>query len=161
MVDNINKNTFGETDAKIKLNALNELKNAEIKNKRPSSNQKELLKLFADLLKTISNNNNNNDNNNNNNNSNNSNNNSNNNENESDNVNDNGNGNENESESESESNNENDNDNVNVSESESGSEDENEDKNEEYCKIKQLKGYFKMIDETKSFEKQITLFKKK
>ena len=33
-VDNINKNTIGETDAKIKLNALNELKNAEIKNKR-------------------------------------------------------------------------------------------------------------------------------
>ena len=73
MVDNINKNTIGQTDAKIKLNALNELKNAEIKNKRFSSNQKELLELFDDLLETISNNNN----------SNNSNNNSNNNENES------------------------------------------------------------------------------
>ena len=78
MVDNINKNTIGETDAKIKLNALNKLKNAEIKNKRLSSNQKELLELFNDLLETISNNNNgnntninsnnkNNDNNNNNN----------------------------------------------------------------------------------------------
>ena len=32
LVDHINKNTIGETDAKIKLNALNELKNAEIKN---------------------------------------------------------------------------------------------------------------------------------
>ena len=38
LVDNINKNTIGETDAKIKLNALTELKNAEIKNKRLSSN---------------------------------------------------------------------------------------------------------------------------
>ena len=91
MVDNINKNTIGETDAKIKLNALNELKNAEIKNKRLSSNQKELLELFDDLLETISNNNNSNNNNNN------SNNNSNNNENES------------ESENKSESDNENEN----------------------------------------------------
>ena len=153
LVDNINKNTIGETDAKIKLNALNELKNAETKNKRLSSTQKELLKLFADLLITVSNNNNNN---NNNNDSNNNNNNSNNNENESGNVNDNDN--ENESESESESNNENNNDNLNESESES--EDESEDTNEEYYKIKQLNGYFKMIDETKSFEKQINLFKK-
>ena len=32
LVDNISKNTIGETDAKIKLNALNELKNAEIRN---------------------------------------------------------------------------------------------------------------------------------
>ena len=60
MVDNINKNTIGETDAKIKLNALNELKNAEIQNKCLSSNQKDLLELFDDLLEKISNNNNNN-----------------------------------------------------------------------------------------------------
>ena len=75
MVDYINKNTIGETDVKIKLNALNELKNAEIKNKRLSPNQKESLELFDDLLKTISNNNYNNNNNsyNNNNNSNNNN----------------------------------------------------------------------------------------
>ena len=91
MVDNINKNTIGETDAKIKLNALNELKNAQIRNKRLRSNQKELLELFDDLLETISNNNNSNNNNNN------SNNNSNNNENES------------ESENKSESDNENEN----------------------------------------------------
>ena len=64
MVDYINKNAIGETDVKIKLNALNELKNAEIKNKRLSPNQKESLKLFDDLLKTISNNNYNNNNNN-------------------------------------------------------------------------------------------------
>ena len=62
LVDNINKNTIGETDAKIKLNALNELKNAEIKNKCLSSNQKELLEFFDHLLETISNNNNNNSN---------------------------------------------------------------------------------------------------
>ena len=130
MVDNINKNTIGETDAKIKLNALSQLKKAEIKNKRLSSNRKELLKLFADLLKTILNNNNNK----NNNNSNNSNNN--------------------------ESDNENESDSDNVNESESESEEESEDKNAEYYKIKQLNGYFKMIDETKSFEKQINLFKK-
>ena len=38
LVDYINKNTIGERDAK-RLNALNELKNAEIKNKRLSCNQ--------------------------------------------------------------------------------------------------------------------------
>ena len=91
MVDNINKNTIGETDDKIKLNALNELKKSEIKNKRLSSNQKELLELFDDLLEATSNINNSNNNNNN------SNNNSNNNENES------------ESENKSESDNENEN----------------------------------------------------
>ena len=140
LVDNFNKNTIGETDAKIKLNALNELKNAEIKNKRLSSNQKELLKLFTDLLPTISNNNTNSNNNDN--------------ESESDNENYNENESERDNGNESESANENDNDNVNESESES------EDKNEEYYKIKKLNGYFKMIDETKSFEKQINLFKK-
>ena len=122
MVDNINKNTITEKLARKNLNALNELKNAEIKNKCRSSNSTELLKLFDDLLETISNNNNNNNNSNNN-----------------------GNNNENESESE------NDND----------SESESEDKNEECYKIKQLNGYFRMIDETKSFEKQINVFKKK
>ena len=88
------------------------------------------------------------------------------------NNNNNNNNNENESENESENYNESDNDNVNeskseseddndnVNESENESEDESEDKNEEYCKIKQLNGYFKMIDETKSFEKQINVFKK-
>ena len=129
MVDNINKNTIGETDAKIKLNALNKLKNAKIKNKSLSSNQEELLKLFADLLKTISKNNYNhtNHNSNNNNHSNNK-------------------------ENESEKNNENDNDN------ESEGDNENESKDESEDKIKQLNGYFKMIDEIKLFEKQINLF---
>ena len=104
MVDDINKNTISEKLARKNLNALNELKNAEIKNKRLSSNQTELLTLFDDLLETISNNNSSNNNNNNNNN--------------------NGNNNENESESE------NDNDNVNDNDSESGSENENENDND-------------------------------
>ena len=103
MVDDINKNTISEKLARKNLNALNELKNAEIKNKRLSSNQTELLTLFDDLLETISNNNSSNNNNNNNNN---------------------GNNNENESESE------NDNDNVNDNDSESGSENENENDND-------------------------------
>ena len=46
MIENINKNTISETHARKNLNALNELKNTVIKNKRLSSNQKELLKLF-------------------------------------------------------------------------------------------------------------------
>ena len=103
MVDDINKNTISEKLARKNLNALNELKNAEIKNKRLSSNQTELLTLFDHLLETISNNNSNNNNNNNN-----------------------GNNNENESESEDE----NDNDNVNDNDSESKSESENENENE-------------------------------
>ena len=130
MVDNINKNTISEKLARKNLNALNKLKDAEIKHKCLSSNQTELLKLSDYLLETIGNNNNNNNNNSNNN----------------------GNNNENESDSEHE----NDNDNVN----DNGSESESEDKNEEYYKIKQLNGYFKMIDETESFETQINLFKK-
>ena len=59
---------------------------------------------------------------------------------------------------ESKSEGEDDNGNVNESESESG--DESEDKDEEYYKIKQLNGYFKMLDDTKSFEKQINVLKK-
>ena len=91
LVNNIIKNTISETLAKENINALNELKNAEIKKKRLISNQKKLLDLFDDLLKVIFNNNNND--NNNNNNSTNNNNNNNNNVSES--------GNENESENES------------------------------------------------------------
>ena len=77
MVNNIKNNTISESHAKHKLNALNEIKKAEIKGKRLISCQKKLLNLFYDLLETIFNNDNNNDNDNingsNNNNSNNSN----------------------------------------------------------------------------------------
>ena len=64
LIDNINENTITEILAKKNLNALKELKNTEIKNKRLISTQKELLNLFDDLLETIFNNNNNNNNNN-------------------------------------------------------------------------------------------------
>ena len=53
MVDNINKNAISEIHAKENINALNELKKAEIKDKRLMSGQKELLSFFNDLLDTI------------------------------------------------------------------------------------------------------------
>ena len=70
MVDNINKNTISEILAR-NLNPLNEIKKAEIKNKRLIIGQKELLNFFNNLLDTTltennNNNNNNNDSNNNN-----------------------------------------------------------------------------------------------
>ena len=60
MINNIKNNTISEADAKQKLNALDETKKVETKNKRLISSQKILLSLFDDLLKTIFNNNNNN-----------------------------------------------------------------------------------------------------
>ena len=77
MVDNINKNTISEILAR-NLNPLNEIKKAEIKNKRLIIGRKELLNFFNNLLDKIlteNNNNNNNNNNNSNNNNNDSNNN--------------------------------------------------------------------------------------
>ena len=53
MVDSINKNTISETHAEENINALNELKKTEIKDKRLMSGQKELLSFFNDLLDTI------------------------------------------------------------------------------------------------------------
>ena len=54
LVNNIRNNTISEIHAKKDLNALNEIKNAEIiKYKRCTSKQKELLNLFDDLLDTI------------------------------------------------------------------------------------------------------------
>ena len=53
LVDSINKNTISEIHAKENINALNELKKAEIKDKRLMSGQKELLSFFNDLLDTI------------------------------------------------------------------------------------------------------------
>ena len=59
MINNIENNTISETDAKQKLNAFDEIRKVETKNKRLISSQKTLLNLFDDLLKTIFNNNNN------------------------------------------------------------------------------------------------------
>ena len=53
MVDSINKNAISEIHAKENINALNELKKAEIKDKRLMSGQKELLSFFNDLLDII------------------------------------------------------------------------------------------------------------
>ena len=53
LVNNIKNNTISEIDAKKSLNALNKIKNAEIKYKRLITGQKELLKLFNNLSDTI------------------------------------------------------------------------------------------------------------
>ena len=53
LVNNIKNNTISEIDAKKSLNALNKIKNAEIKCKRLIPKQKELLNLFNDFLDTI------------------------------------------------------------------------------------------------------------
>ena len=77
VINNIKNNAISETLAKKNLNALNEIKKAEIKNKRLIPSQKQLLNFFDNLLDIIlteDNNNNNNRNNNNNNSNNNSNN---------------------------------------------------------------------------------------
>ena len=51
LVNNIKDNKISEAHAKQKLNALNEIKKAEIKGKRLISGQKKLLNLFDELLK--------------------------------------------------------------------------------------------------------------
>ena len=56
MVNSIENNTIGEAHTKQKLNALNEIKKAEIKNKRLITSQKKLLNLFDELLEAIFNN---------------------------------------------------------------------------------------------------------
>ena len=53
MINNIKNNTISEALAKQKLNALNEIKKAETKNKRLINGQKILLNLFDDLVKAI------------------------------------------------------------------------------------------------------------
>ena len=57
LVNNIKNNTISEADAKKKINELNEIKKAEIKNKRLINGQKILLNLFDDLVEAIFNNN--------------------------------------------------------------------------------------------------------
>ena len=56
LINNIKNNTISEALAKQKLDALNEIKKAEIKNKCLISNQKKLLNLFDDVLEAIFNN---------------------------------------------------------------------------------------------------------
>ena len=58
LINNIKNNTISEADAQKKINALDKIKKAEIKNKRLIHGQKKLLNLFNDLLEAIFNNNN-------------------------------------------------------------------------------------------------------
>ena len=133
MADSINKNRISEILARKNLNALNELKNTEIKNKRLISRQKELLNLFSNLLDAISTENKNNNNNTNNNSNNNN------------------------SSSSTTINNNNNNENGRESENENENESENENENQ----IKKLNDSVdKITDESKSSEEQIKLFKK-
>ena len=144
MVNNINSNAISEAkklNAKQKLNALNELQKPEKKSKRLITSQKILLKLFDDLIEkffknNVSVNKDNND--------------------VSVNEDNNKRVKEDNNKSVNEDNIESENKNDNVSESES---EHNDD--EQYYKIKQLKNHFKTIDETKPFEEQIEILKKK
>ena len=56
MINSIKNNTISEALAKQKLDALNEIKKTEIKNKCLISSQKKLLNLFDDLLEAFFNN---------------------------------------------------------------------------------------------------------
>ena len=53
MINNIKNNTISEALAKQKLDALNEIRKAETKNKRLINGQKILLSLFDDLIEAI------------------------------------------------------------------------------------------------------------
>ena len=116
-----------------------------MKSKRLSFNQKITINFFNNLLDIIFSENNSN--------------------NENDNKNDNENDNENNNENENDNDNENDNGNVNVNDNDNNNENENENDNEnEYenyddYKIKKINDYFKMIDESVSFQEQINLLK--
>ena len=137
LVDSINKNAISEIHAKENINALNELKKAEIKNKWLMSGQKELLSFFNDLLDTIltENNNDNNDN--------------------DDNDNDND-GDIDNDDNDDDANDDDDNEEENEEEDEDG----DEVKDEKYYIIKQVNDYYKTTDESKSFEEQINLLNK-
>ena len=56
LINDIKNNTISEALAKQKLNALNEIKKGETKNKRLINGQKILLNLFDDLIEAIFNN---------------------------------------------------------------------------------------------------------
>ena len=53
LINNIKNNTISEALAKQKLDALNEIRKAETKNKRLINGQKILLSLFDDLVEAI------------------------------------------------------------------------------------------------------------
>ena len=57
LINSVKDDTISEADTKKKMNALERIKKAEVKNKRLISSQKKLLNLFDDLLEAICNNN--------------------------------------------------------------------------------------------------------
>ena len=138
LINNIKNNTISEADAKKKINKLNKIKKAEIKNERLINGQKKLLNLFDDLLRAVFNNNKNEAENNN----------VSVNENDNENVNDNDNGDGNDNVNDNDS----DNDNANNNDSDNDNFDDYE--------IMKINNYFKTIDEAKSFEDQTEEFKK-
>ena len=123
LINDIKNNTITEALAKQKLNALNEIKKAETKNKRLINGQKILLNLFDDLIEAIFNNN----------------------------------------KIVSEGNkivNEDHNDNNNDNDSDDNDND-NDDDDDDNITVKEINNNFKKIDETKLFEDQTDIFKKK
>ena len=130
MINNIKNNTISETDVKMKINKLNQIKNVETKDKRLIDSQKTLISLFDDLKTIFYNNNNSNVK------ENDSNNNSNNNE--------------------SDSNNKNENENKNKNVNKNENKDEKDDK--QYY-LEQINNCFEKVDEMKSFKDQINVLK--
>ena len=148
LINNINNNTISEILAREKLNKLNEIKKAEIKGKRLINGQKELLTFFNMLLNaTFTEDNNDNDN---------------------DNHNDSHNDNHNddndsaiESDTDDDSTNEEENEEEHHNEKDDNENDDDENGDDENRRmIKQINNYFKMIDESESFENQINLLRK-
>ena len=143
MINNIKNNTISESDAKKKINELNEVKKVEIKGKRLIDSQKILLKLFDDLVEAILNNNSNKI------------------------VNDDKSKimnkdnnkivNEDNNKIVNKDNNINDNDNDNENDNES--DDDYDSDNDDENTVKQINNNFKKTDETKSFEDQIDILK--
>ena len=133
MVNNIKNNTISEADDKKKINALNEIKKVETKNKHLI--KKKLLNLFDELLETIFNNNNNNKS-----------------VNENDNATVNKNDNENVNDNDTVDDNANVNDKINNNVNDYDNADDYD--NVDDYEIMKVNNYFGTIDETKSFEDQ-------
>ena len=134
LINNIKYNTISEALAKQKLNALNEIIKEETKKKLIINGQKVRLNLFDDLVETIFNINKNN------------------NKivNENNNVNDN----------HSDNDNDNDNDDNDDYYDNDDDYDDYDNDNDDEITVKETNNNFKKIDETKSFEDQINIFKK-
>ena len=142
MINNVNNNTIGEMLPREKLNKSNELKKAEIKGMRIINCQKELLTFFNMLLNLIFTEDNNDS---------------------SNNHND-----DNDSLTEDDTDDDSINEEVNEEDEEEhhNEKDENDDENdhdendENRCMIRLINNYFKMINESESFESQINLLRK-